>query len=66
MEEEKVAEGLENEEDLPNIDEKNFRYPGPTSWKALGLLPDSTKQIALNKTAAVIAATETLMVAPSL
>lgn len=30
MEEEKVAEGLENEEDLPNIDEKNFRYPGPT------------------------------------
>jgi len=29
-EEEKVANGLENEEDLPNIDEKNFRYPGPT------------------------------------
>lgn len=30
MEEEKVAEGLENEEDLPNVDEKNFRYPGPS------------------------------------
>jgi len=30
MEEEKVAEGLENEEDLPNIDGENFHYPGPT------------------------------------
>jgi putative nucleotidyltransferase with HDIG domain len=29
LEEEKVKEGLENPEDLPVIDEKNFRYPGP-------------------------------------
>ena len=29
QEEEKVEEGLENPEDLPSIDEKNFRYPGP-------------------------------------
>lgn len=28
-EEEKVDEGLENPEDLPEMDEKNFRYPGP-------------------------------------
>ena len=28
--EEKVEGGLENPEDLPDIDEKNFRYPGPT------------------------------------
>jgi hypothetical protein len=28
-EEEKVDEGLENPEDLPEVDEKNFRYPGP-------------------------------------
>ena len=28
--EEKVDDGLENPEDLPDIDEKNFRYPGPT------------------------------------
>lgn len=27
---EKVEKGLENPEDLPKIDEKNFRYPGPT------------------------------------
>lgn len=27
--EEKVDEGLENPEDLPEIDEKSFRYPGP-------------------------------------
>ena len=26
---EKVEKGLENPEDLPKIDEKNFRYPGP-------------------------------------
>ena len=26
---EKVDRGLENPEDLPTIDEKNFRYPGP-------------------------------------
>ena len=29
IEEEKVREGLENPEDLPDVDEKNFRYPGP-------------------------------------
>ena len=29
QEEEKVKEGLENPEDLPSIDEKSFRYPGP-------------------------------------
>ena len=28
--EEKVEDGLENPEDLPDVDEKNFRYPGPT------------------------------------
>ena len=28
-EEEKVKDGLENPEDLPSIDKKNFRYPGP-------------------------------------
>lgn len=28
-EEDKVGKGLENEEDLPQIDDKNFRYPGP-------------------------------------
>ncbi len=28
-EEDKVDKGLENEEDLPQIDDKNFRYPGP-------------------------------------
>ncbi|MEP4078824.1 HD family phosphohydrolase [Haloferula sp.] len=27
---EKVEKGLENPEDLPKVDEKNFRYPGPT------------------------------------
>jgi putative nucleotidyltransferase with HDIG domain len=26
----KVEKGLENPEDLPKVDEKNFRYPGPT------------------------------------
>ena len=30
MEEEKVQEGLENPEDLPVVDAKNFRYPGPS------------------------------------
>ena len=30
MEEEKVQEGLENPEDLPVVDAKSFRYPGPT------------------------------------
>lgn len=29
QQEEKVDDGLENPEDLPEIDEKNFRYPGP-------------------------------------
>ncbi len=29
LELEKVDRGLENPEDLPSIDEKNFRYPGP-------------------------------------
>jgi len=29
QQEEKVEEGLENPEDLPEVDEKNFRYPGP-------------------------------------
>ncbi len=29
LEEDKVGKGLENEEDLPHIDDKNFRYPGP-------------------------------------
>ena len=29
LELEKVDRGLENPEDLPTIDEKNFRYPGP-------------------------------------
>ena len=29
VEEDKVEEGLENPEDLPDVDEKNFRYPGP-------------------------------------
>ncbi len=29
QQEEKVEEGIENPEDLPEIDEKNFRYPGP-------------------------------------
>jgi hypothetical protein len=29
QQEEKVEEGLENPEDLPEINEKNFRYPGP-------------------------------------
>lgn len=29
VQEEKVDEGLENPEDLPEIDEKSFRYPGP-------------------------------------
>ena len=28
--EEKVHEGLENPEDLPDVGEKNFRYPGPS------------------------------------
>lgn len=28
-EQEKVEKGLENPEDLPKVDEKNFRYPGP-------------------------------------
>ena len=27
--EQKVEEGIENKEDLPEVDEKNFRYPGP-------------------------------------
>jgi membrane-associated HD superfamily phosphohydrolase len=27
---EKVEKKLENPEDLPKVDEKNFRYPGPT------------------------------------
>lgn len=26
----KIEKGLENPEDLPKVDEKNFRYPGPT------------------------------------
>ncbi|MCH2329976.1 MAG: HDIG domain-containing protein [Roseibacillus sp.] len=30
LEQEKVEEGLENPEDLPVVDAKNFRYPGPT------------------------------------
>ena len=30
LEEGKVEDGLENPEDLPDIDAKNFRYPGPT------------------------------------
>jgi cyclic-di-AMP phosphodiesterase PgpH len=29
MEQDKVGKGLENAEDLPMIDDKNFRYPGP-------------------------------------
>lgn len=29
LEEDKVGKGLENAEDLPQIDDKNFRYPGP-------------------------------------
>lgn len=29
LEEDKVGKGLENQEDLPQIDDKNFRYPGP-------------------------------------
>lgn len=29
QEEDKVGKGLENAEDLPQIDDKNFRYPGP-------------------------------------
>lgn len=29
LELEKVEKGIENPEDLPKIDEKNFRYPGP-------------------------------------
>lgn len=29
MEMDKVCKGLENAEDLPRIEEKNFRYPGP-------------------------------------
>jgi cyclic-di-AMP phosphodiesterase PgpH len=29
LEEDKVGKGLENVEDLPQIDDKNFRYPGP-------------------------------------
>jgi len=29
LEIEKVDRGLENPEDLPKVDEKNFRYPGP-------------------------------------
>jgi membrane-associated HD superfamily phosphohydrolase len=29
LEEDKVGRGLENAEDLPEIDDKNFRYPGP-------------------------------------
>ena len=39
LEEEKVEEGLENPEDLPVIDEKNFRYPGPRpSSKESGII----------------------------
>ncbi|MDG2486608.1 MAG: HDIG domain-containing protein [Roseibacillus sp.] len=30
LEEEKVQEGLENPEDLPVVDPKSFRYPGPS------------------------------------
>ncbi len=29
LEEDKVGKGLENIEDLPQVDDKNFRYPGP-------------------------------------
>jgi putative nucleotidyltransferase with HDIG domain len=29
LEQDKVGRGLENVEDLPQIDDKNFRYPGP-------------------------------------
>jgi cyclic-di-AMP phosphodiesterase PgpH len=29
LEEDKVGKGLENIEDLPHVDDKNFRYPGP-------------------------------------
>lgn len=29
LEEDKVGKGLENAEDLPQVDDKNFRYPGP-------------------------------------
>ncbi len=35
----KVEKGLENEEDLPEIDQKNFRYPGPRpSTKESGII----------------------------
>ena len=30
LEEEKVGKGIENAEDLPQVSEKSFRYPGPT------------------------------------
>lgn len=39
LELEKVDRRLENPEDLPNVDEKNFRYPGPRpSTKESGIL----------------------------